>query len=375
MSKKVVILTSGHPPTDERIYHKIGRTLLRNGFSVAIISSVLEADYTENNIHIVGFKGNNLNKKEKIINLKALLLRESPEVIICCEPLTILAARKYKKSQQKKIRIISDITEWYPENVALKQTGLKRIYTYLFLFIFNIYATNLADRLIIGEKHKLRRYRLIAPFKKKTIIGYYPVLEYFHYSPPRFDGKNLVLCFAGVISFERGILNILNAARKVALENPEISVTLRIAGRFQYAPEERLFYEMISGEKKLKIEMASWTKYEDISQNIMSADVCFDLRNYTFVYRNSLPIKLFEYMASGKPVIYSDIKPIRDELDLFSFGFLVNPGDVEEIAARVKEYISNPSLLKEHSQNARRLAENFYNWSRLESRLLEVIRE
>ncbi|MCU7500354.1 MAG: glycosyltransferase family 4 protein [Ignavibacteria bacterium] len=375
MKKKVVLLTSGHPPKDERIFHKIGRTLEKSGFSVAIISSVQEADFTENNIHIAGFKGNNLNKKEKIFNLKAFLTSEDPDVIICSEPLTVLAAWRYKKSQQKKIRIISDITEWYPENVALKQNGLKRVITYITLFLFNIYATSLADTLIIGEKNKLRRYRLIAPFKKKTVIGYYPVLEFFTYSPPPFDGKNLTLCYAGVISFERGILNILKAAAKTAEENPGVSVTLKIIGRFQYEAEEKIFQEMASKEKSIRLVMVPWGKYEEISQKLMDADICLDLRNYSFVYRNSLPIKIFEYMASGKPVIYSDIRPIRDEMDVSKFGFLVNPTDIDGISSKISEYIKNPRLLRQHSENARQMAETRFNWACLEGELISLVSE
>lgn len=373
MSKKVVILTSGHPPTDERIYHKIGKTLVKSGFSVTIISTVREADFLENNIHIVGFKGNNLNKKEKIFNLKALLASNAPDIVICCEPLTILAAHRYKKGSAKKIKIISDITEWYPENVALKKTGLRRIASYILLFLFNIYATSLADCLIIGEIAKYRRYRVIAPFKKKVIIGYYPIIEYFHYSPPPFNGKDLVLCYAGVISFERGILNILNAAEKIVSDNPALSITLRIIGKFQYDSEEKEFLERISGKKALKIEMLPWGKYEEISEKVSSADLCFDLRNRSFVYRNSLPIKIFEYMACGKPVIYSNIAPIRNELNVSRFGFLVDPVDPEEISSKVSEYIHEPSLLLRHSLEARQQAELKYNWTALEKKLTDFI--
>ncbi|HEX2869253.1 MAG TPA: glycosyltransferase [Ignavibacteriales bacterium] len=373
MNKKAVILTSGHPPKDERIFHKIGRTLEKSGFSVAIVSSLLEADYIENNIHIAGFKGNNLNKKEKIFNLKRFLVSLEPDVIICSEPLTIIAASQYKKTQQKKIRIISDITEWYPENVALKQNGLKRLISYAMLYLFNIYASNLADRLILGEKNKLKRYRWIAPFKEKTVIGYYPVLDFFHYSSPPFDGENLTLAYAGVISFERGILNVLEVARKTALKNPGINVALRIIGKFEYPAEETIFMDKIRNEKSIKIEIVPWGKYEEISDKLKGADICLDLRNYSFVYRNSLPIKIFEYMACGKPVVYSDIKPVREELNVSKFGFLVNPTDTDEAASRISEYIRNPGLLIEHSENARKMAEDHYNWSRLEPELIRLV--
>lgn len=80
-------------------------------------------------------------------------------------------------------------------------------------------------------------------------------------------------------------------------------------------------------------------------------------------------------MASGKPVIYSDIKPIREEMDVSKFGFLVNPTDIDEISLKISEYIKNPSLLREHSQNARQMAETRFNWARLEGELIRLVSE
>lgn len=348
-------------------------TFIKSGFSVVIISSTLAASYSDTNLNIIGFNANNLNKSEKIFKFKELLERHAPDIIICCEPLPVIAAHKYKKSTRKMVTIISDITEWYPENVALKLKGTGRLLTYIKLFLFNIYATNLADRLIIGEKTKYKRYKFIAPFRRKEIIGYYPVLDHFHYSPPPFNGEELVLCYAGVISFERGILNILNVAIRAAEQSPHIRFVLKIIGRFQYDNEEMLFLDRIPAMANLSIDMVPWGKYEEISHKVANADICLDLRNPTFVYRNSLPIKIFEYMACGKPVIYSDIAPVRKELSVDKFGFLVDPENTAEISDIILNYIKQPELLLKHSKEARLQAEKYYNWGALENKLVDFV--
>ncbi len=91
-------------------------------------------------------------------------------------------------------------------------------------------------------------------------------------------------------------------------------------------------------------------------------DICFDLRKRNFIYRNSLPIKIFEYMACGKPFIYSDITPIKEELEYNKYGYLVNPRNEIEIVNAIEKYLEKPDIAVQHSLNARRVIEDGKNW-------------
>lgn len=371
----IVIVTSGHPPLDERIFYKFACSLKKHKYNVTIICSNLEINDEKNGIVLSGFDGNVLTKSAKINRLKEYISLCEPDVIICCEPLTIISAYKYKKTCSRTVSVISDITEWYPENVALKLRGLKRIMTYIQLFLFNIYSSNLADSLIVGEPGKKKRYDIIAPFKKKIILGYYPVLEFFHSIPKTHNSDFITLGYAGVLSFERGILTLLETADLVAKKHPEKNFRLKIAGRFQYKHEEEIFQKKASDLRHLKIELCDWVEYPNLGGLISDMDICFDLRKKTFIYRNSLPIKIFEYMASAKPVIYSDIRPIRQELPVKKFGFLIDPEDKNEIISKIENYLDNRTLLEEHGAAARKMSEEKYNWNTLEPVLIKFIEQ
>lgn len=371
MNNRVAILTSGHRPYDERLFWKFGRCLQRNGFDVTIICSTSEINQYTENITVTGFDGSKIKKNAKINKFIGHLENYSPDIIICAEPLPVVASYEYK--QKNKCIIISDITEWYPENYIMKLPLLRRIIEYPFLFLFNIYATNLANALIIGEVTKKVRYNIIAPFKRKIIIGYYPVLEFFNYNPPAI-GKDIILCYAGLMNFSRGIKELYNAALTISRKYKYLKVRLRLIGRFEHPEEELEFDELTSKHDSVHIEKDRWYPYPEFSQALEDVDICFDLRKRNFIYRNSLPIKIFDYMACGKPFIYSDIKPIRKELDVSKFGFLVNPKRQKQIVSAIEKYINDKSLLVTHSANCRREIDNKKNWERECVNLLHFIR-
>ena len=319
--KRICLVTSGHPPFDERIFWKFGKSLTEAGFSVAIICSTQEINNVVDGISIKGFDGVSFPKKKKIEIFYSLINQFNPDLIICSEMLPVFAALNFRK-QNQKTKVILDITEWFPENVAFKFTGLKRWIKYFQLLLPYFYILQKVDHLIIGEVSKKKRYDFIAGSKPKTIIGYYPVVKYFNYKKPDLSKEEIILGYAGVITFERGIKNLLQASVSIADKFPKKKFKLLLFGRFTYQLEETEFREIISEIKNLTVEIVDWTDYDKMSPVIERMDICFDLRKRNFIYSNSLPIKIFEYMACGKPFIYSDIKPIRDEMDYRKFGFL-----------------------------------------------------
>lgn len=372
MNKKIAIVTTGHPPYDDRIYWKFAKSLSQNN-EVAIFCSTQEINLTSSNITIKGFNSNLVNRTEKFNRLTEYLKEFKPGIIICSETSAIIPSLRFKRKANNNCKIISDITEWYPENVASKLKGINRIASYKYLFLSNIVLSNRTDALIIGEKGKERRYDLIAPFKRKVIVGYYPVLEFFNYPEPSKSKTDFTLGYAGVINFKRGILSLLKVFTTLQKKHPGKNIKLKIAGRFEFPDEEKIFNEKLIKNNIQNVEIVGWTDYDKISDNLSDMDVCFDLRELSFIYKNSLPIKLFEYLAAGKPVIYSSIKPLIKDIKIDDFGFLVNPKNIDEIVNKTERYLLQKELLNKHSMAARKFIEDGNNWEEESLKLISFI--
>ncbi len=91
-------------------------------------------------------------------------------------------------------------------------------------------------------------------------------------------------------------------------------------------------------------------------------------------YNNSLPIKIFEYMACAKPFIFTKIKPIERELNLVESGFLVDPENKNEIVSKIENYLNDPDLFKKHSEAGRHIIESEKNWEKESEKLVQMIK-
>lgn len=372
----IAFLTSGHLPFDDRIFYHMARSLHRNNHNVSIISSKIELTQKSGGISLNCFDGDNLSKKDKINQFIARLPEFQPELIICSEPLTVLAARRFSNKEKRDVRIIYDITEWYPSGKNLYNFKIPgKIYHFIRLLLFNIYASRLTDGFIFGEFFKSRPYRLLFPFKPFTFVHYYPDLKYIPYINPDHPKGRLTLMYSGKISSVKGYGNFLSTLGTLHQKLSSLKIEVKIIGWYETPADKNEFGQTLSmSEENISIKIYARQDFENYLELIKDCDIFIDLRTRDFENNRSLPIKLFYFAALGRPVIYSDLKAIRREVETGSFGFLVNPANSDEIADIIIEYLNNPELYYKHCSNSRNLATDKYNWALTEPEFLRFLR-
>lgn len=74
------------------------------------------------------------------------------------------------------------------------------------------------------------------------------------------------------------------------------------------------------------------------------------------------PLKLFEYMAAGNPIIASDVGQLSEWIDNERTGLLVRPGNIPSLAASIERLIRDPELRLRLGENARVEAVEKHSW-------------
>src|SRR4029079_715197 len=80
------------------------------------------------------------------------------------------------------------------------------------------------------------------------------------------------------------------------------------------------------------------------------------------------PLKLFEYMASGRPIVASALPSLREVLRDGENALLVEPGNPPAFVAAISRLKDDPALAAQLAAQARRDVEDF-TWVRRAERL------
>ena len=90
--------------------------------------------------------------------------------------------------------------------------------------------------------------------------------------------------------------------------------------------------------------------------------------------RYTSPLKLFEYMALGRPVVVSDLPPIREVVEDGRNAVLVPPGDVEGLVTGLRRVLADSAAADRMAQTAFNEA-SMYSWARRAERLEHLLHD
>ena len=84
------------------------------------------------------------------------------------------------------------------------------------------------------------------------------------------------------------------------------------------------------------------------------------------------PLVVVEAMASGKPIIGTKVGGIPHKVRDGWNGFLIDPGDEQQLADKIKYLIDNPEERKMMGANSRRYAEEEFDWRKVAELMVMV---
>jgi len=359
---KIAHLTSVHPRYDTRIFLKECRSLASSGYDVSLLVADGRGDETIDGVVIrdAGASSGRLQRMlfttrrvyKKAIELDAAIYHlHDPELL----PVGLKLRRRGKC-------VIFDAHEDVPKQLlAKKYLGPRRLRLLSHVYArFERYACRRLDGVVAATPTIRDKFKEIN--EQSIVVNNFPFLDELETDVSWNEEKHSV-CYVGAISATRGIREIVEAMAKL-----KGSARLLLAGSFAEAETEREV-RLLPGWGK--VDALGYIDREELRRVLSRSAAGLVTLHATPNHMEAHPIKMFEYMSAGIPVIASDIPLWRKIVEDAECGYCVDPLDSTAIAEKIDSILSNQANARRLGANGRRAIEEKYNWPVEEQKLLE----
>jgi len=140
--------------------------------------------------------------------------------------------------------------------------------------------------------------------------------------------------------------------------------TLLAAGRILYK-KRRDFYIVATNEGKGKKEnfweLIPWRRPSELPALYRESHICV----VPSLWREPFGMVAVEAMASGRPVVASKVGGLQNIITDGEDGFLVKPGDADDLSQKIEDLLDNSDLRREMGRKGRQKVENFFSWDKI----------
>jgi len=364
MNYKICHLTSVHKEGDSRIFHKECKSLVKAGIDVNLVVAGA-IDKQVDGVKIFGVEeveGNRLIRMTKTVNkVFEKALEVNADIYHLHDPELLLIAGKLKRNGKK---VIYDSHEDLPRQILEKRyipSFARKMISRCIEILENKKAAKI-DGVITATENINNRFLKIN--KNSVNINNFPIIEEFDFHD-NWDKKENAVCYIGAIYHTRGVFELINSLEKT-------DIKIHLAGNYN-SPNLRENLAKLKGWKNV-IEWGFCGR-DKINEILKLSKAGIVTLNATESYKVALPVKMFEYMASGIPVVASDFPLWKNIIQESESGICVNPFDIEAIKNAISELLENTEKSKEMGRKGRNAVENKYNWDNEAEKLLKFYTE
>ncbi len=180
--------------------------------------------------------------------------------------------------------------------------------------------------------------------------------------------EDAIVLYLGSLQPWQDLPTLFQAASQVKLEGRRI--VLLIIGDGD--EKERLEEHARRLPDSVGVIFTGMIPYIQVPSYIRIADICSLPRTREVNEKTGLsPIKLYAYLACGKPVVASKIRGF-EFLEKEGLGTLVPCSDAEAFAKALKYWLERPKQLEEVAHKARRFAQENCGWEKTAESVAEV---
>ena len=368
----IVHLTTVHPRTDTRIRVKEVASIAswyRDGISLVVQDSAGDSEnQQQEGSHSFSILDAGRIEPNRFLRMTRGAWRiyrkvrlQRPEIAHFHDPELIPVGFALKIA---KVKVIYDVHEDVPHQVLGKRWLWPWVRRGVSLLVEGVekIAALAFDGIVAATPTIAKRF----PDRKTVTVKNFPIMSDvstakavpYSQRPPDF-------AYVGGISGNRGVFGMVEAVGQCERGD----VRLRLGGRFVTADDECATRAAAGWER---VEYHGWLDRKGVAGLLSTCRGGLVVLHPTSSYPDAYPVKMFEYMAAGLPVIASDFPLWREIVEGAGCGLLVDPRKPEEIARAMEWILDNPEEAQAMGRRGREAVESTYNWEPEGAKLREL---
>jgi len=357
--KRILHISTVHPSHDNRIHYKECRSLSTEDYDLKLLLQVEKDGMLDGLDHIkLGPFSGRLNRFvkgswevwSKVRKLKPALIHfHDPElmfVAVCIRLLGVKVVYDVHEDLPKQLLY----KKWIPKIVRYPLSGLVRI--------LEAFCSSFFQAIVVATEDIAQKF----PESKTVVLRNFPLIDLELEPSKHLPREELNLIYAGGLTKVRGIAELIEALGQVKSE-----VRLTLIGKWS-SEEYRLHCESFVGYSK--VDYLGFMTMKEVYEHIANADVGIGTLKPIRNYLTSLPVKAFEYMLQGKPMILSNFDYWQHMF--WGTAHFVDPNRPEEIAHAIDALASDPEKRRSMGEVGFAKVRDEYNWEVESQKLLDL---
>lgn len=245
----------------------------------------------------------------------------------------------------------------------------------MFLWLLERIMPLLADTVSVSSE-RLRRECLRYGLPDERIFEGHVGADLKHFSPrnngghirERYGIQGPLVMYVGQLHGGQYVELFIDAATALFKKIPEARFMIVGSG---YRLSELKKYSELAGLDG-RLIFSEHVHHDEVPSYMAAADICVACFEKNDITECKSPLKIVEYLASGKPVVASSVGEVKNMVG--EAGILVEPGNASSLARGIERLLLDKELRLECSHKARKRAEDKYNWSDTAENLLRAYR-
>ncbi|MEI6291199.1 MAG: glycosyltransferase family 4 protein [Chloroflexota bacterium] len=287
------------------------------------------------------------------------------DLILVTSPPLFVGITAYILSLLKRIPFIFEIRDLWPESAI--DTGVltnKLLIKFAYYFesfmyrkakLINVLTPAFRNSLI--EKKSVPSDKIIFIPNAADFSLSDEILE--HFNPEQFrkeqgiDDK-FVITYVGAHGVANHLIQLIDAAELLK----DTNVLFQLIGS---GMQKQMLIEETKKRQLQNVRFVDPVSKNEVFKYIISSDLGTSVLKRIDTFKTIYSNKTFDYMACKKPILLVIDGVSRELVEKANCGVFAEPERPDDIAKKIRMYLENPSLIKQHGENGYKYAKTFFD--------------